>query len=297
MKKRNNIICFIISFVLMIFLILTMALAFFRTNIINENLYYNVLDKNNAANIISDTIESKIKYILSSNNIPENIANDIISKQDIQNDIHLWISNGIGYFDGTKNKIESIDIDAYKTKLKDNILVYLKKNKIFITKDIYEVVNEIGDSFENIISAEMQPIDFESLSKTSYGMKFRNICTLLNSNSMLISLIGLDMALAVLMIIVWRKSISRALAWTGYSFVSSGLIGFLIGISGYISKFYQNISIVSENLKNNISLVIEEYLINLSEIGGIFILCGFVLILTYWVHLYRKGKRLARHRG
>ena len=78
MKKRNNIICFIISFVLMIFLILTMAVAFFRTNIINEDLYYNVLDKNNAANIVSDTIESKIKYILLSNNIPENNANEII---------------------------------------------------------------------------------------------------------------------------------------------------------------------------------------------------------------------------
>lgn len=297
MKKRNNIICFIISFVLMIFLILTMAVAFFRTNIINEDLYYNVLDKNNAANIVSDTIESKIKYILLSNNIPENIANDIISKQDIQNQIHLWISNNIGYFNGTENKIESIDLDNYKTELKDNILTYLNKNKIIITNDIYEVVNEIGDSFENIIGAEMQPVDFKSLSKTSYGMKFRNICTLLNSNAMLISLIALDIVLAVLMLIVWRKSISRALAWTGYSFVSSGLIGFLIGISGYISKFYKNVAIVSENLKNNISLVIEEYLINLSKIGGIFIICGFVLILTYWVHVYRKGKRLARHRG
>lgn len=295
MKRRNNVICFFISFILMLFLLVTMALSFFRANIMNENLYYSVLDKNDAVNTVSDTVESKIKYILLSNNIPESIANDIISKQDIQNDIHSWISNSINYFKGTEKKFNSIDVDPYKTKIKNNIISYLNENNIFMTKEIYEVVNEIGDSLESIINTEIQPIDFEGLSKTTYGMKFKQVCVLLNSNTTLISVVGLDIVLAVILIIVWRKSVSRALAWIGYSFVSSGLIVFLIGLSGYISKFYKNVSIVSENLKKNISLIIQKYLVNLSTIGGVFVLIGFLLIMTYWVHVYRKGKRIARH--
>lgn len=296
MKRRNNVICFFISFVLMILLLITIALAFFRTNIMNENLYYSVLDKENAVNTISDTIDSKIKYILLSNNIPENIANNVMDKQDIQDDMHGWISNSINYFNGSESKFSSIDVESYKTKIKNNIISYLNDNNIIITKDINNVINEIGDSLENIINTEIQPIDFESLSQTNYGLKFKNICTLLNSNVTLISLIGLDIVFAVILIIVWRKSVSRALAWTGYSFVSSGLIVFLIGLSGYISKFYKNVAIVSDNLKNNISLILEKYLINLSTIGGVFVLIGFLLILTYWAHLYKKSKRLERHR-
>ena len=88
-----------------------------------------------------------------------------------------------------------------------------------------------------------------------------------------------------------KKKFHRTFAWIGYSAVASGLIIFLISLSGYISKFYDSLIIGIPYLKNFIVAIIKGYLKNLCINSLFFIIFGIIFIIVYFVHYTKKLKK------
>ena len=87
--------------------------------------------------------------------------------------------------------------------------------------------------------------------------------------------------------VIWRRK-SRRFAWIGYSFISSGLLVFLIGLSGYISGFYDNFAIAIPYIATAISLIMRKCLLSLTFIGFIVLVIGLCFMSVYWKHLYKR---------
>lgn len=291
MRKGKNIISFFISFILMFCLIITMILIFCRVSVENQNLYYKVIDENQTANEVTNSIISKVKYVMLRNNIPESLANNIVTKEEVRTEINNSVSEMLNYFSGKTVEMKNVNTDIYVQRIKDVMNKYIQENNIYLDSKSSKLVEDLSESVDDIVNTELQTMDLNKLSKSNFGNKTRSILIMLNKNKVIFTSFAVDIVLAIILVLIWRRSKSRGLAWIGYSFVSSGILVFLVGFSGYLSKFYKNLALVSQILKKNIALIIERYFVNLTQISVIFFLLGLFLMLIYWIHIYRKEKR------
>lgn len=288
-RTGKNIVSFLTSFVLMFFLIIFMLLSFFKFTILDDNFYYKVLDETRAIDVAEESILFEIKYILLSNNLPIELADNIITHNEINDNIYSLTSGILNFFIGESKEIKNINTEVYKQRIRESIENYLRENNF---SDIdFTFINEAEEAVDNIIATEVEPLDLNKISTSDYGSKLRDLTKVLNSFIPLLVCFVISIILIGILIFTWKRI--RAVAWIGYSFFSSGLLIFLIGFSGYISKFYNNIAVISEIVKENISLILERYLINLSVIGVVFLLIGLICMIFYWIHIYKREKRMA----
>lgn len=291
MKHYKNILSFIISLLLMFTLLLTQGLIFFKQTIIDDSYYRQIISNNDTTNKIYENIYKDINYILLSNNIPVSVSKDIITVAEIDDYIENSISNVESFSLGRSEEIPVLNVDAYMERLNLSINTYIKDNNVGLTKSTAAVFAEVKKSAKEVISSELEMVDYNSLSKSGAGQKLQKVVTTLSDSKVFLGLIIADVILSILLIIIWRRRIHRASAWVGYSFVSSGLLVSIVAYSGIISKFYENAAVPSIYLKENISSIIEGYFNSLSKIGIVFVLIGLLFMIFNWIHLYKRYKK------
>lgn len=291
MKKVKSGISFLISFIMMLLLLVAMGMLFFMYGIGNEKLYFEVVKDNKTVDDIYEGVNDKLKYVMLSNNIPESVVNNIITKDEVEDSVFTTVSNVLDYIEGNNNSIKKFDSSIYSERLIEAIKSQLTENGVALTPEVLEVLDEIKESANDIIDSEVENIDVSKISSSSYSTKIQKIVAIMTNKTYFLSIIGVYIVLAIALMIMWRKSITRAFSWIGYSSLSSGVLVLVVGLSGYISKFYNNIALTSETLKENISSIIQRYFITLSTIGGIFAIVGIFFVLLYWIHLVKKNNR------
>lgn len=291
MRKVKSGISFLISFIMMLLLLVAMGMLFFMYGIGNEKLYFEVVKDNKTVDDIYEGVNDKLKYVMLSNNIPESVVNNIITKDEVEDSVFTTVSNVLDYIEGNNNSIKQFDSSIYSERLIEAIKSRLTENGVALTPEVLEVLDEIKESANDIIDSEVENIDVSKISSSSYSTKIQKIVAIMTNKTYFLSIIGVYIVLAISLMIMWRKSITRAFSWIGYSSLSSGALVLVVGLSGYISKFYNNIALTSETLKENISSIIQRYFITLSTIGGIFAIVGIFFVLLYWIHLVKKNNR------
>lgn len=291
MKHFKNILSFIVSLILMFCLIISSALIFFRGTLLNDSFYREIINKNNTLDKIDENINKKINYLLLENNISQNVSDEIITKADIQDVIDKSVSNLMDFSLGKTKEIPAVDVSTFVARLNVNINKFIKDNNIGLTKSTAEVFDEIKKSSNEVISSELEPIDYNVLSKSATGQKLQKVVSLINNSKVFFGFIVVDIILSVILLVLWRRRVYRGLAWIGYSFIANGLLIAIVAYSGIISKFYENAAVPSIYLKENISSIIEGYFNSLSKIGIFFVLIGLLFMIFNWIHLYKRYKK------
>lgn len=291
MKHYKNILSFLVSLMLMFCLIISSVLILFKGTLLNDSFYREIINKNNTLDKIDENINKKINYLLLENNISQNVSDEIITKADIQDVIDKSVSNLLDFSLGKTKEIPAVDVSAFAARLNVNINKFIKDNNIGLTKSTAAVFDEIKKSSNEVLSSELEPLDYNVLSKSETGQKLQKVVAIINNSEMFFGIIVLDIILAVILLVLWRHRVHRGFAWIGYSFIASGLLIAIVAISGLMSKFYENAAVPSVYLKDNIASIIEGCFKNLTIIGISLFIIGILFMIKYWVHLYKRSKR------
>lgn len=291
MRKVKNIVSFFISFIMMLLLLVIMSMLFFMYGIGNEKLYFEVVKENKTVNYIYEGVNDKLRYVMLSNNIPESVVDNVITKDEVEDSVFTTVSNVLDYIEGNNKSIKKFDSSIYSERLIEAVKSKLVENGVALTPDVLEVLDEVKESADNIIDSEVENIDVSKISQSRYSNKIQKVMSVMTSKTYFICIVGVYIVLAIVLLILWKKSVTRAFSWIGYSSFSSGVLVLVVGLSGYISRFYNNIAITSDTLKENISSIIEKYLISISTIGVIFTVVGLFFVVLYWIHLIKKNKK------
>ena len=290
-KSMKNSLSFIISLLTMFAIFVASISLFLNKIILNEQTYTKILQQENIPHQIKSHIEESLSYLLISNNIPSDILDDIISQDEIEENLNNYVYYTVGIMKNKTGKINSVDMTVYEKRIDERINDFINKNKENINDEFYGNLANFRASALKIISSSLEVIDLNKLSTSQSINLVAKISTIVSGVKFLGLTILSIIILSITHFAIWidgRKN--RRYAWMSYPFISSGMILFLIGFSGYISKFYENVAINTFYLKNTSITIMETYLLSLTYLGiGVFIL-GLALISIYWKHLFKTHK-------
>ena len=272
MKKLKNVASFIISLLLTFVFLANIFLVFFKNTILNIGLYTEALENNKGVESIYESINDNINYLMLSNNIPQDTMKDIITIEEIQDEVNSTMITMVSFILGMDSKESSLNTEPYLAKFDEKMDNFISENSIIMT--------------------ELQIVDLNKFINSSVGNKIKNVLNILNGKTFSIALFLVDIILIALIALIWgKRRIYRTFAWVGYSAIASGLIIFLVSLSGYISKFYDSLIIGIPYLKNFIITILKHYLKSLCVNSLFFILLGIIFITVYFIHYTKQLKK------
>ena len=284
----KNIISFIISLMLMFLVLATSFTLFFRATILNPKTYINVIEKHNLYNDIYENIYANIDYLVLSNNMPEDTLDELIYEEDIKQVVDDYIYYVTGFMKNEASEIPTISMEIYEARINDKIDAFLDKYSEYINDDFKNNIEDMKVTILNIIKSDLEVINLNQLSKSSAIKTIAKISTILNGGMLIVIMFAMIILVSSSYILIWRKRKFRRFAWIGYSFMSSGLLVLLIGLSGYISGFYDNFAIAIPYIATGMSLIMRKCLLSLTFIGFIVLVIGLCFMSVYWKHLYKR---------
>ena len=288
-SKGQKFLSFIISILLMLSIIVSILSLSVNFIILNPNTYYKVLDKRNIYNEIYNVVDDNISYVLTLSNLSQDIKNDIISEEEVKSEVKGFVSDIMKYLRTGVNDISKVNIDTYIERFDNNLNEFFKNNSIIVNNEIKEEINSLENDVTQIIQSELQIVNVDIINNNDVFNKVTKITSLFTSKLYFVPII-LVLVFILLLFAVWRSDYVRLLQWIGNSFISSGLMIFLIFFSGYISKFYEYISISTIYLRTFISSIIKSYLGILSLWGVLAIIIGVILIIPKVRQAIKIGK-------
>lgn len=277
-SKGQKFLSFIISILLMLSIIVSILSLSVNFIILNPNTYYKVLDKRNIYNEIYNVVDDNISYVLTLNNLSQDIKNDIISEEEVKLEVKGFVSDIMKYLRTGVNDISKVNIDTYIERFDNNLNEFFKNNSIIVNNETKEEINSLENDVTQIIQSELQIVNVDIINNNDVFNKVTKITSLFTSKLYFAPII-LVLVFILLLFAVWRSDYVRLLQWIGNSFISAGLMIFLIFFSGYISKFYEYISISTIYLRTFVSSIIKSYLGILSLWGVLSIIIGIILII------------------
>ena len=290
-KFIKNILSFIISLMLMFVILATSFTVFFKGTILNPETYIKIIEKNEIHHEIYKNIYSNIDYFVLTNNMPEDTLDGVISKDEIKQITNNYIYYTIGFMKGEDYEIESVDMEVYESRINTKIDKFLKSNTNDISDEFKNNIGYIKTKVLNIVKNDLEIINLNELSKSSTLQHAARVTSILNSNKLIMGMFGTIIIISLLFFIIWIKRKVRRYAWIGYSFISSGIVVLLIGLTGYISGFYDNLPIGIPYLATAVSLIVQKCLLNLTFIGFIILVIGLCFMSVYWHHLYKRHEK------
>ena len=288
-SKGQKFLSFIISILLMLSIIVSILSLSVNFIILNPNTYYKVLDKRNIYNEIYNVVDDNISYVLTLSNLSQDIKNDIISAEEVKSEVKGFVSDIMKYLRTGVNDISKVNIDTYIERFDNNLNEFFKNNSIVVNNEIKEEINSLENDVTQIIQSELQIVNVDIINNNDVFNKVTKITSLFTSKLYFAPIIFV-LFFILLLFAVWRSDYVRLLQWIGNSFISSGLMIFLIFFSGYISKFYEYISISTIYLRTFVSSIIKSYLGILSLWGVLAIIIGVILIIPKVRQAIKIGK-------
>ena len=277
-SKGQNFLSFIISILLMLSIIVSILSLSVNFIILKPNTYYNVLEKKNIYNEIYNVVNDNISYALTLSNLSQDINKDIISEDEVKAEVESFVGEIIKYLRTGINNISKVNIDIYMERFDKNLNEFFKNNSIVITDEVKAEINTLENDVKQIIQNELQIVNVDVINDSAIFSKVTKITSLFAAKLYFAPIIFVLFTI-LLLFAVWRADYVRLLQWIGNSFISSGLMIFLIFFSGYVSKFYEYTAINIVYLKSFVSSIIKSYLGTLSLWGVFIIIIGLILII------------------
>lgn len=265
MNNRFKIILgYILAFIGSIILTLLVAVVIVKFTVLNKQYVKDLLEKNNYYTNVSEEINDKMKYYMESSGLPENILENLYSKEELKSDIVLFIDNA---YDGNKIKI---NVDKISNRLNKNIDDYLNDHDVKVTSQSY--INSFVNNMSSIYEKEVN----------LYGMVNGFILYVPKVMSIVNMLL---LVLSVILIIIIMGLLLLKVNYIGSLVMASGLIIMFVKLLFNEKIDYQNILIISNNFSNIIKVFIK-------NIGFICLIsCVILVIVGLLVNIIKSYKK------
>lgn len=297
-KKNNKIkmaLSVVISMLMMFSIICTIIVSFIKFTVFNPDTYLNILDSEEIHERIYDTIQGNMAYALTINNISNDVKDNVISLEEVETEVNNIVRDFVMYLKTGENNIKPVNTDIYADRFNDNLKAFIKDNSIHINNELKEHLEVLEEDVKIVINNELQIINIDEVVKLSAVNKIATLVSLY-MDKVFFALVGSSVVLALLLVLIWRKNFVEATRWIGNSFISAGLLITIVFFSGYVSKFYGNIVISIEYIRNFIGFVIKEFLLVLTTYGVAALVVGLLLLIPQINYSIKRSKMIRKRR-
>ncbi|MPQ43659.1 hypothetical protein [Clostridium tarantellae] len=291
MKYLKSILSFILSFLLMFSLVLTSLIMFVKFIVLNKEVYVDIIEKNNISSKIHKSLKDNLEYKMISENLPVELVKELIKEEEIKEDFLLEITEIVSYFSTGINNIKPISVEKYESRLNKNVENYINKNTINISEKDKKILENIIKESSKIISNKIELIESNLLSQSLKISKLSKILIFLVSRLYIISII-ISIIIILILVLLWNKKIINSMQWISYGFFTSGLFMGSVFLFGKQTKFYENIIISNDYLKELIIALMNIYLLKISYIATTLIIIGVALIIPKLIKDFKNSKVL-----
>ncbi|MBE6050206.1 MAG: hypothetical protein E7214_05950 [Clostridium sp.] len=289
-RKGKNIISFFLGVILMLLLIVAISASFIRFVFINPETYLNILHNKGCEEQIFTTINDNLRFALTVNNLPDDILEGVITKDDVYEKVDNYVLSIVEYLGTGENKVTSVNADMYVDNIYERIDKYFKDNSVEINDKLLKDIESLKQSMNQIIKGELEIINSDIIIKSSKIGILSSILGKFNTNTYWLFFVPI-LAIIDAIILLWFRNIRIGLRWICRSIIATGIILSLIFISGYISGFYNNVIIYIPYLKAFVSDVIRKEIIWMLTSGVITLIIGILMYIFTYVRI--KKKKLA----
>lgn len=297
-KKHNKIkmaLSIVIAMIMMFSITLTIIVSFINLTVLNPNTYLNILESKEIHNRIYDTIQGNMAYALTVNNISNEVKENVITLEEVKTEVNNIVRETVLYFRTGENNIKPVNTDVYAERFNNNLREFIKNNSIHINSELEEHIKILEEDVRLVIDNELRIINIDVIVKSS---EVNKVITLINLyiNKVFLLLITISIVLALSLVLIWKKNFVESTRWIGNSFISSGALVAIVFFSGYVSKFYENVVINIEYIRNFVGFVIEHFLVVLTNLGIISITIGLLLLIPQIKYSIKRSKMVRKRR-
>ena len=288
-KKSKVIASFIIGILLMFSIVLSAISLFTKFVVLNPEKYINILEEKQIYTKMYEFLDGNLGYALIVKNIDADVKDDIISEEELKIEVNSFVRNLMNFLTTGINNIGEFNVDKYSSRLDENLNNYIRENSIFINNNIENEINILKDEINQVIKSELEIINTDIIVNSSTGIILSKIIKLFVNGFYLIPVIMVGV-LIVILNFIWKKDMIRFMQWTGNGTIAAGLFLFLVFFSGYISGFYNNVSIYTIYLRDFVSSLIKNWMLILWLYGMVIIVLGTLMLIPLIKSYIKRSK-------
>lgn len=264
MKIIANIARFILIAILTICIIAMSVITIVSSTILDKNYIISKLEETNFYEEVYKLVESNFENYIYQSGLDETALNNICSKEKVEQDINIMISN---IYEGTNKKIDTTPIKDNLNENIDKLNVRNKKN----SEAIDQFVKHICEEYENTLIHT----EYENRIHSTYN----KVVAILNKvRTATIVAICID---AVLILITSIKQISKFVQAIGTSVLSSSIFG-IVACNIVTSKVdIQGIKIFNDAFSKTLVTIIQEIINKVQTLSIITLIIAIMLIIIY----------------
>lgn len=272
MKIFINIIKFILILVLTICIIFAGIISIASSTILNKEYTLQKLEETNFYAEMYDIVESNFENYIYQSGLDEDVLENICSKEKVEKDIKLMISN---IYEGTEQKIDTTEIEENLNRNIEQKGIKNSKNE----KSIETFVKHICDEYT------------QTLIHTKYEGKINDylvkVTKLVNTiyNGLFIVIV-VDI---ILIVAISIKQISKVIQALGIAILASGAFDLIVHDIIVSKVNVEGIKIFNDTFSKAIVSIITELLSKISSLGiGMLSISVIIIIVYAIIKAYKK---------
>ena len=269
MKIVKYVINPILSFLLILAILCSIAISLISKTILNKKYVLSKLDETEFYLQVSREVQSGFENYIYQSGLPEDTIKDLFTDDLLKEDINSIIEY---IYDGTEIKISS---EQVRENLDNKINEYISSQNIKLTTQGKENITQFEDLVVSEYSKNVNVSNTLYSTLKEYREKIDTVYKKIKNIPITITLI-----VVIILILINIKEFLIALNWISISVLSAGI---LLKIGEYvISKNIDidNLVVLAKSLSNLIINIAKEVLVEISENGKLFIICGFTGIIA-----------------
>lgn len=291
-KKSKVIASFIVGIFLMFSIIISVISLFIKFTVLNSEKYINILEKKEIYTQMYEFLDGNLGYTLMVKSIESNVKDGVISQEELETEVNSFIRSLMNYFVTGINEVKEVNVDKYLNRFDENLNKYIRENSVFVNSSVQSDIDILKNEISQIIKSELEIINSDIIINSSVGMVLARITNLFVRGFYLIPIMVVGILILILNFI-WRGDIIRFSQWVGSSLMAAGLFIFILFFSGYISGFYNNVSIYTIYLRDFVANLIKSWMIILWLSGMVISVLG-TLMLTPLIKSYIKRSKMRK---
>lgn len=258
------------------------------TYMLNVDTYLNISTKYQLDKIAYEEIQSVLDNKMLSGNLPQDLVQDLVPREDIEFGFFERIENVIGYIKGDTLGIATYNPETYAWKFKVNFESYLNQlPEREITEKIEKQISEVNEIIYDVTRANIHQIDFNFLqyTKTFIPIIF-GIRLLLNPMVILGIIVGQIGGVYLINRLLDYKKI-QLFYWAGIPFLASAIT--LYTVRTYLINKNISVELMKfEELNQALNSFLEGFLTQIQVISVSLFLIGILLIFPNIIFFIKK---------
>lgn len=281
MRLLKNLICIILSFILVLVILMYMVYYNFENKFLSKDY---ILSKMNEAQFylqIGREVESSFEKYIYQSGLPEETIKNLFAEELIKNDV-TSIVNCI--YDGTEINLSSQTI---RNNLDTKIEQYLQSEGKNVNDQVRENINKFEDLIINEYNDNINISEELYTEAHSLIERFNDYVSIIGNIPIII--IGI---LVVLIVLLNIKNLSVALNFLSISILTVGIL-IKIGITAIYSNInIDNLLILTTSISNLVISIIKELIYEFDKTSSTFIVLGVLGIVVYAIFKSSKSQQL-----